>query len=77
MAFVRSRLRILCIYSKTPTNPSHDLAFEVQGPDEIHPSAAPSRPPSRSSNNRSPLSKVVDLTTDTGRNSFYTEIYML
>ncbi|ESZ94978.1 hypothetical protein SBOR_4598 [Sclerotinia borealis F-4128] len=44
--------------------------FEVQGPDELKPSfshfesGAPSRPPSRSSNDKSPLSKVVDLTTD-------------
>ncbi|KAB8300325.1 hypothetical protein EYC80_000514 [Monilinia laxa] len=44
-------------------------AFSVQGADEFKPSyshfesAAPSRPPSRTSDNKSPLSKAVDLTT--------------
>ncbi|KAA8572431.1 hypothetical protein EYC84_003051 [Monilinia fructicola] len=45
------------------------ISFSVQGADEFNPSfshfesAAPSRPPSRTSDNKSPLSKVVDLTT--------------
>ncbi|KAK8909392.1 hypothetical protein QC760_002102 [Botrytis cinerea] len=50
-------------------------AFAVQGPDEFpayshFESAAPSRPPSRTSNNKSPLSKVVDLTTNNSTTAF-------
>ncbi|PQE22262.1 ubiquitin interaction domain-containing protein [Rutstroemia sp. NJR-2017a WRK4] len=47
---------------------NHGIAFNVQGPDDPGPysrfDGAPSRPPSRTSNNKSPLSKVIDLTTE-------------
>jgi len=49
---------------------NHGIAFNVQGPDDPGPynrfDGAPSRPPSRTSNNKSPLSKVIDLTTEQG-----------
>ncbi|KAI9646744.1 hypothetical protein NHQ30_004742 [Ciborinia camelliae] len=57
----------------------HGISFEVQGPDEFCPSfshfenGAPSRPPSRTSNNKSPLSKVVDLTTDNDHTTAFTQ----
>ncbi|KAM0166266.1 hypothetical protein ACHAQE_001627 [Botrytis cinerea] len=55
-------------------NPNR-VTFAVQGPDEFpayshFESAAPSRPPSRTSNNKSPLSKVVDLTTNNSTTAF-------
>lgn len=47
------------------------VAFDIQGADEHGPAysnerinMAPSRPPSRASNNKSPLSKVIDLTAE-------------
>ncbi|KAF7904529.1 hypothetical protein EAF00_001863 [Botryotinia globosa] len=53
----------------------HGISFAVQGPDEFpafthFESAAPSRPPSRTSNNKSPLSKAVDLTTNDSTTAF-------
>ncbi|KAM3081480.1 hypothetical protein ACMFMG_004939 [Clarireedia jacksonii] len=55
---------------------SHGIAFNVQGPDDPGPynrfDGAPSRPPSRTSNNKSPLSKVADLTTDQDPSNVFT-----
>ncbi|PQE16696.1 ubiquitin interaction domain-containing protein [Rutstroemia sp. NJR-2017a BBW] len=51
-------------------------AFNVQGPDDPGPysrfDGAPSRPPSRTSNNKSPLSKVIDLTTEQDPSNAFT-----
>ncbi|CAL3965787.1 unnamed protein product [Diplocarpon coronariae] len=47
---------------------AHGISFDIHAPDDpgaFHRyDAAPSRPPSRTSNNKSPLSKVVDLTAE-------------
>ncbi|KAJ5033526.1 uncharacterized protein L3040_008641 [Drepanopeziza brunnea f. sp. 'multigermtubi'] len=58
---------------------SHDISFNIHAPDDSGPynryDGAPSRPPSRTSNNKSPLSKVIDLTAEHAaadpRNSSY------
>ncbi|KAL2068176.1 hypothetical protein VTL71DRAFT_16274 [Oculimacula yallundae] len=47
---------------------NHGISFDIHAPDDPGPfpasrfDGAPSRPPSRSSNNKSPLSKAIDLT---------------
>ncbi|APA07778.1 hypothetical protein sscle_03g025480 [Sclerotinia sclerotiorum 1980 UF-70] len=56
----------------------HGISFAVQGPDDFgsyshFESAAPSRPPSRTSNNKSPLSKVVDLTADNDSSTAFSQ----
>ncbi|CAG8952025.1 hypothetical protein HYFRA_00000761 [Hymenoscyphus fraxineus] len=47
---------------------NHGVSFDIQGPDDVGPyntlDGAMSRPPSRISNNRSPMSKVIDLSAD-------------
>ncbi|KUJ11698.1 uncharacterized protein LY89DRAFT_786579 [Mollisia scopiformis] len=52
-----------------PSN--HGIAFDIHAPDDPGPygprfdgAGAPSRPPSRTSNNKSPLSKIIDLTVE-------------
>lgn len=43
-------------------------AFDIQGPDDVGPynsfDGAMSRPPSRMSNNKSPMGKIIDLSAD-------------
>lgn len=49
---------------------NHGISFNIQGADDLGPNAqgrfdgALSRPPSRTSNNRSPIGKVIDLTPE-------------
>ncbi|KAH7321720.1 hypothetical protein BKA65DRAFT_512841 [Rhexocercosporidium sp. MPI-PUGE-AT-0058] len=48
---------------------NHGISFDIHAPDDPGPfpgryDGGPSRPPSRTSNNKSPLSKVIDLTAE-------------
>ncbi len=65
MAYVRN----FYLHPSTTNSDFFLIAFDIHAPDDPGPfggrfDGAPSRPPSRTSNNKSPLSKVIDLTAE-------------